>query len=653
MVAISKNSELYDKIFKGENVPDSFQSKFPNYEELTNGFLDPSACLIRMSNKRLNGDQTSDLRESSRVITKDLIRNLGETDTSINFPSILIDGVFNVVKSENVSETLSDYDVLNSIVAVKKANTSGIGGVPGLVIGGALLTLSVTVPLLGTIASAIVGIATGIAKAIKTSNEKKELKDAGVRAALYKTFPPLQTAGSATDTAMVNAISPFLKTNDWTCIYAPRFKGDWVGLPRAGGYAFAPGSIEKDVDEFESDVSEKFVPTGAIGVIPGTNIVTSVIQVSLSTDPEDPYSGPFQSYMTKSGANNKYGPDPRTLDGAWSRVNDVGLYYPTTGQVGSMWWQIALQEGNWYKFRIDSIRLHKEWKEYCEGGLAYIRNKCYKWIPGNLNSDYENYFGSGIFYGIGAWSGNVTGGTSMHPSYQTWARPFGYTRQDLVTANLYKQGDKINSSKSGGFLPLTAVTDKNGKFISDWWCDSCMGTIYDRGYDIKSKLDDLRKRQEWDLYSSLASAYCSINDSAFVADDKLTDLLLSRRKLLLEHPDRKLININDVLEDEPGLQGIKNSDSWKQQLLDSGVPAKYIKPIIKGPGKKLSLGNNVPPGLKPPGAPEVDPGPANPWGNSNKKKSSSGKNSSSGIGNIALLGGFGGLAYLMMKGKVR
>lgn len=650
MAAIPENSKLYNDIFKGENVPDLFESRFPTYEELSNGFLDPSVEFNRLSQKRLNGDQTGDLRESSRILLRDLIKASDSSD-AINFPSTLINGVFNVVKSQTIDTELSDSAVLNKIVAVQKSNTSGVNGVGGLVIGGALLTLSVTVPLLGTIASAIVGIAAGIAKAIKTNNEKKDINEAGVRAQLYKTFPPMQTGGSETDTAMVQTMGSVFRTNDWTDIYAPRFKGDWVGLPRTGGYAFAPGSIEKDMDTFEADVNEKFIPTGGFGVIPGTNLVTSVIQVSLSTDPQDPYSGPFQKYMTKYGPNNSYGPDPRTLKNAWSRVHDVGLYYQTTGQTGSMWWELALQEGNWYKFRIDSIRLHKEWKNYCEGGIRFIRSKCYKWVQGNLNADYEDYFGTGIFYGIGAWSGQVNGGTITHPKYDKKPIPFGYKRQELITSNLYKRGNAINSSKSGGFLPLSAITDKNGKFITDWWCDSCMGTIYDRGYDIKSKLEDLRKRQEWDLYGSLASAYCSQFDAAFEADPKLKKLLFSRRKLLLTHKDRKLININDVPSNEPGLEGIDNQESWKQQLLDAGVPEKpvIINVNIQGPGSKLSIGNDVPPGLKPPSEPKIDPAPLNPWdpnftiGGGNKTGNSSGNK-------IALLGGLGAVAYLMMKG---
>ncbi len=113
----------------------------------------------------------------------------------------------------------------------------------------------------------------------------------------------------------------------------------------------------------------------------------------------------------------------------------------------------------------------------------------------------------------------------------------------------------------------------------------------------------------------------------------LLNLLLSQRKILLTHSDRKKIIMDDVLEDEPGLQGIKNSQSWRQQLLDAGVP--LVQPKSSKIGNfdlKISFGTNAPPDLNPPGEVNIDGGPANPWdpnfkikrkGRSTTKKSSS------------------------------
>ncbi len=648
MVAISQNSELYDKMFKGISLPDVFASRYPTYEDIANGFLDPSNKNKRLSQNHLNGDQTGDIRNASRFLVKDLSVTTGSS-LPTNFPSFLLDGLFNIVQSADIDVSLTDNDVINKIMSNSTVpGNNKIGGVPGMVIGAGLLTLSVTVPLVGMIASAIIGIGAGIAKAIKTKGEKLEAEKEENRALLYKTFAPLQVAGSGSDSGLVNEMRDIFKSHDWTDIYAPRFYGEeWRGIERVGGFAFAPGSVVKDSSEFAADVDEKFNPSNGFGVIPGTDIVTSVIQVSLPHDKEDPLSGPFQKYMTKQEPNMNYGPDPRMQANAWSMVQDVGTYYPTTGRLGAAWWTIALQKGNWYKFRIDSKRLHEEWKDYCESGLRFIRDKCYKWNHSNFNldSDLEGYFGSAIYYAIGAWAGRINGGDSWNPTYEKLKKPIGYTRDQMVRKKLYP-----GSQNSGAFLPLHDIVNNDGELWNKtWWCDSCLGSIYDRGYDIKSKLDDLRNRQIWDLYTSLASAYCSQNDAAFVNDQNLLKLLKSRRQILLKHSDRKKIDINDVLTDEPGLSGIKNSNSWKQQLLDSGVPLVLPKMSnFHNSNMKISFGD-APPNLTPPDDNiDVDPGPINPYNPNfkiNRKIKSSGSTSNNGI---ILMAGVGAAAYFFL-----
>lgn len=658
MVAIPKNSELYDKIFKNVSLTDTFVSRYPSYEEIANGFLDPSNKAFRLKKDSLNGDQTGDIRNASMFLVKDLSLTTGSS-APINFPSMLLDGLFNVMQSADVDLKLTDNDVTDKIMTgVVSPEFNKIGGVAGAAIGAGLFTLSLTVPIIGMVASAIVGLATGIASKVRSDKDKLEVSEDKNRALLYKTFAPLQVAGSASDSALVNEMRAIFRTNDWTDLYSPRFKGEWVGIERAGGFAFAPGEVLGDSDEFAADVGEKFEPSGGFGIIPGTDIVTSVIQVGLSHDPEDPYSGPFQKFMFKRGKkkadrdrpNIEYGPDPRTFKNAWSMVTDVGTYYPSTGRLGAAWWAIALQEGNWYKFRIDTNRLHKEWQEYCESGLRFIRKKCYSWTRDN--KDYEGYFGSAIYYAIGSWAGRVNGGTTVKPTYEKFAKPIGFSRNQMVSPNLYRNGLRVNSSNSGAFLPLYAITDAKGNFYNNsWWCDSCLGSIYDRGYEIKEKLEDLKNRQKWDLYKSLSSAYCSQFDAAFQADPKLLELLLSQRKLLLSHSDRKKINLLDVLDDEPGLQGIKNSSSWKQQLIDAGVP--LVLPNSSKFNKfdmKISFGTNIPPDLNPPGEVEIDPGPINPYDPNFKiKRVGRSTKSSSGSSTLPILiAGAGVASYFFL-----
>jgi hypothetical protein len=654
MVAISQNSELYDSLFKNVSIQDSFESKFPSYAEIANGFLDPSTERLRLSQNRLNGDQTRDVRNSNRILLKDLAVSMGDS-SPVNFPSFLLDGLFNVLQSSDVKPSLTDYDVTDKIMTgITEPGFNKVGGVPGLVIGTGLLTLSLTVPIIGLIASAIVGLATGISKKIKHDREKLEVEKDNNRELLYKTFPPLQVAGSESDGELVESMRTIFQSHDWTDLFAPRFTGEWVGIERVGGFAFAPGTILGNSSKFAADVDEKFETTGGFGIIPGTDIVTSVIQVSMSYMKSDPLSGPFRKYMIKDKVTGKYGPDPRTFKNAWSMITDVGTYYPTSGKVGASWWAISLQPGNWYKFRIDASRLHEEWKNYCDGGLRYIRDKCYKWnhLTNDIDSNYEAFFGSAIYYAIGAWAGRVNGGTTTKPTYEKFAKPVGFNRNQMVAPNLYKNGLAINSSNSGAFLPLQAITDQKGNFYKNsWWCDSCLGSMYDRGYDIKSKLDDLKNRQKWDLYKSLASAYCSQFDAAFQADPKLLELLLSQRKLLLSHSDRKKINLLDVLDDEPGLQGIKNSSSWKQQLIDAGVP--LVLPNSSKFNKfdmKISFGTNIPPDLNPPGEVEIDPGPINPYDPNFKiKRVGRSTKSSSGSNTLPILiAGAGVASYFFL-----
>lgn len=655
MVALIENSKKYKELFGNlsDPVPTTFKSAFPTYENIVNGFLDPANEAFSLKKDRLNGDQTIDIRNSSRILLKSLITDTLD-GTNSNFPSYLLDGFTNIINSATVKTSLTDNQVLNKVMSATgyNAGSNSIKGTAGVVIGGALLTLSVTVPLLGAIASAIVGLALGISNLVLKNQEKKNIENEETRAELYKTFPPLQVAGSGGDEMLILEMNTIFQSTDWTNIWSPRFKGkEWRGLERQGGFAFAPGDVEGENDEFAGDVNEKFVPSGGFGIIPGTDIVTSVIQVNLPHDPEDPYSTTFQNYMTKSGPNKVYGPDPRILKNAWSRITDVGIYYPSTGKLGSYWWEIALQKGNWYKFRIDPIRLHNEWKEYCESGLRFIRQKCYKWTQGNLNSDYEDYFGSAIYYAIGAWAGRVNGGSSLHPTYEKFAKPIGYVRNEMIAENLYSKGTNINSKYSGAFLPLSAITDQKGNFYSDWWCDSCLGSIYDRGYDIQNKLIDLSNRQVWDLYKTLACAYCSAEDAAFKANPKLLNLLWTRRKILLTHKDRFQVNINDVLVSERGFQDLKNPDSWKQQLIDSGVPKIPVK--VSKHSKTISSGLDAPSDLKPPSAfPSIDNGPINPWDPNykpNRVPRPTSKSSDNNGNGILLLAGVGLGGFLLMN----
>ena len=117
-----------------------------------------------------------------------------------------------------------------------------------------------------------------------------------------------------------------------------------------------------------------------------------------------------------------------------------------------------------------------------------------------------------------------------------------------------------------------------------------------------------------------------------------------------KHPDRKRININDVLNSEPGIAGIKNQDNWKQQLIDSGVPKIFIP---QKTDLKVSNDKDIPADLKPPEKnPAIDPGPLNPWDPNFKiKRIGRDDSKSNDSKKLMLLGGLGAAAYFMTRGK--
>ena len=126
---------------------------------------------------------------------------------------------------------------------------------------------------------------------------KETEKKARARRA-FELMPPLQQPGSDTDEWYVKTkIFPALQTGSWTRLFAPRFnpRQEWVGAPRNGGYAFAPGERSGTKDEFGVDTAV-FEGNDNVGFLPGFNRITSVIQVSL-----DPMGDDVQKWFKNGG----------------------------------------------------------------------------------------------------------------------------------------------------------------------------------------------------------------------------------------------------------------------------------------------------------------------------------------------------------------
>ena len=323
-----------------------------------------------------------------------------------------------------------------------------------------------------------------------------------------------------------------------TPLFMPRFKGEWVGIERDKGYAFAQGKPAPWSDEFAGEDGEAFVPSGGVGLIPGTTILTSVIQVNL-----DPNGPAFKAFL-------KGGDDPR---GPYSHSNptsganyviDTGSFYPATARFAGLAWEWATKPGSPYLYRLDCARMHVAWLDYCEAGIDYLRERVFPWWSKNLKPDgtlqsksLEGFFGAAVYYGVGSWACGVLGGTTMRPIYTKFDQPSGRPREQMKKHNLFR-----NSGYSGGFLPILDEPSKG--------FESCLGSIYYRNAAIRDTLNALQKRPRHNLKSSLVSAYVRRTDAAFAGDPALQTSLDDVRDLLLTSEARKAINMLDVPEDE-------------------------------------------------------------------------------------------------------
>ena len=572
-----------------------FQSKGPTFSAIKNAFLDDATASLYTDPERLNGVQSQDVRNGLRLLMRDLVVGLetdvGQPDISINCPTgLLTNGLPQLVNSAEIGSVLNNQTVFAIFNGVVSGDPKKVGVA---LVGVGMTAVGVSVPVVGWIGAAITIVATAVSAALNRVKAKKAASDAERARQLYAEFPPMQVADADMDADTVErGIRPLIRTHDWTNTWAPAFKGEWQGVNRQGGMAFAQGGADTGDDELTREATRFFVPSGGLGVIPGTDQVTRVVQVSLETNPDDIDAASWLAFK-------KGGKDPRGTDiygrKGYTRVKDTGMYYPATGRLAASLWEMLTSKegysyhGNPYVFRVDARRLHEAWREWAEGGIRYIREVCYPWYPKykqpdgtvtaalNLDgpdpaADLAGYFGTGIFLAVGVWAGRVApGSTSYVQKYTIYSPPSGFSGAELHTIyDAYGMVDSsMSSTYSGAFLPIHDPAR---------WPDQCMGERYHRGplgISIADTLADLQKLQAWMLRHTLASAYCSQFDAAFAGNANATsrENLMKMRSALLKASDRMYINLNDVPDDEPGISGMPRSESWKQQLVAAGVPA--------------------------------------------------------------------------------
>jgi hypothetical protein len=534
----------------------------------------------------------------------------GQPEISINCPSsLLANGLQQVVNSAEIGSVLSNQTVYTIFNGVVSGDPKKVGVA---LVGVGMTAVGVSVPVVGWIGAAITIVATAVSAAF---NRAKARRPRMMQSAPASSTPSSLRCRSLTPTwtqpPSIAASDPYIRTHNWTNIWAPAFKGEWQGVNRQGGMAFAQGGADSGDDDLTHEATRFFVPSGGLGVIPGTDQVTRVVQVSLETNPDDIDAAAWLAFKKgglKGPARHRY----QRAQGLHARQGHrhvlPGDGPPRREPLGDVdlegGVQLPRQPLRVPRRRAPAARCLEEW---AESGLRYIREVCYPWYPkysqpdGTISAalnldgpdpaaDLAGYFGTGIFLAMGVWAGRVApGSTSYVQKYSIYPRPAGFSGAELHTIHdaYGMEKSSVSSLYSGAFLPI---------YDPAKWPDQCMGERYHRGplgVSIADTLADLQKLQAWTLRHTLASAYCSQSDAAFAgnANAASRENLLKMRAALLKASDRMYINLNDVPDDERGISGMPRSESWKQQLVAAGVPAT---PKKVDNSVKLSAGQRPP-----------------------------------------------------------
>ncbi|MBZ5709284.1 hypothetical protein [Nannocystis pusilla] len=547
---IDVTSDRYAKIFGHHPfATTAFTSAGTPYEAMVACLSDPSSCdtnLDRLLNGKLqNQIGTRDFKLGAQYMVHRIVTAAKE---SIDLGALQTNGVLRGLDGaiDLVMTRFSLPDLMDEEMVLKALTDAAFGA--------GMKALGATGPV-GKVIAAIVGFGVAIGQAHAARQKAAKISEEQARRAVFARMPPLQQPSKDTDDYLVNtALLPILAGGAWTKIFAPRFDGDeWVGVKRKHGYAFAPGKSTGGKDEAGEDVAI-FEPGEGLGVLPGMDQITSVIQVSLD---------PFGPEIAAFNADRSY---------AWpikqEHVVDVGQFYINLGRLGATAWALATQqEQSLDLFKIHVADLHARWKRYCDGGVRFLRDNGKAWAEGGKRFDDLRYvYGSSIGCAVGAWQCYVSGGTTYSPKYGRLLP--GHVRRDM--------GRFDGLSPMYGCVLHPNLTRAIGKG------ELCLVSMYDS--HIKATLDMVRARQIHCLRHSLQCAYVRSSWDAF-KDGKMMTLLNQMRALLLEHPDRRLVDLSDVPIGEK-FQG----QDWKDLLRKAGVQDRPPGVL----GLKLSPGSLEP-----------------------------------------------------------
>ena len=317
-----------------------FKSRMPTHQQLQDAFLDPSVRenLGLNSAESILSRKTHDIRLGAQAMFFDVAADLGtETSKYLAFPSELLGGLRSVMQSSPIANALSDSDVLDIFSGDEGKALKAAGTV---LLGAGLAAVGTAIPVVGQIGAAVVAIGKGIYSVLEKQKAALDKARDEYRELLWANFPDLQTADSTTDAGQVQyGVRPILASNDWTRLVLPRFRGEWVGVERKKGFAFAPGKTTKWSNMFGEDV-QAFEPSGGLGLIPGTNVLTSVIQVSL-----DPRGQAVQSFLKTGYYDPRVQGPPTLLRSGAQYVIDTGTFYEATRNLCILAWEQAQVRG--------------------------------------------------------------------------------------------------------------------------------------------------------------------------------------------------------------------------------------------------------------------------------------------------------------------
>ena len=240
---IEVGSDNSRDIFGVRDFSAKFESRLPDYNVLQTALRDPSlksdaidqVLEATRSVGSLQAAGLADLQWGSQMLTYMRV-TASKIGDSLTIPG---NGMLTSM-TESLVMTMREFKVpvemdAEAIQAVL-ADAAFAAGLKGL---GALGPI-------GKIAAAIIGTARAIVQVVRNVREAKDQTREHREQLLWLSMPPLQQPDTQVDSFYVDTVlRPIMETGSWTPVVSPRFGSDlWVGLPRNGGYAFAPGEEE-------------------------------------------------------------------------------------------------------------------------------------------------------------------------------------------------------------------------------------------------------------------------------------------------------------------------------------------------------------------------------------------------------------------------